>query len=270
MFHYFGFGSNMSMASLRAKGVVPLGSQPAVLYGWRLRFNVQHFFRNEGGVGNIERTGDPNDQVLGVLHECLDEALAHLDAAEAYGYGYDRITIQVEVNGDTTKKTQTISALTYIGMPEFIDNSCLPSRRYLNIILEGAVQAGLDANYIGKLKTQLVHTPKEYSVFIPPQGEYPSFDVDSLKKFPLYTALLGSVFDMSEARPHHQFLKGFFGGQDMTLFHLKRLDSNDNLVTVDDIKQNRLNSAQREYLNSFLCEYAVEYRYVGHFNYHYE
>lgn len=270
MFHYFGFGSNISMASLRAKGVVPLRSQPAVLYGWRLRFNVQHFFRNEGGVGNIERTDDPNDQVLGVLHECLDEALTPLDATEAYGYGYGRITVQVEVNGDTTKRTQTISALTYIGMPEFIDNSCLPSRRYLNIILEGAVQAGLDANYIGKLKTQLVHTPKDYPLFTPPEGDYPRFDVDSLTKFPLYTALLGSVFDMSHARPHHDYLKGYFGGQDMTLFHLKRLDSSDNQETVDDIKQNRLNPAQRKYLNSFLNEYAVEYRYVGHYNYHYE
>ena len=270
MFHYFGFGSNMSMASLRAKGVVPLRSQIAVLHGWRLRFNVQHFFRNEGGVGNIEHTGEPNDRVLGVLHECLDEALAPLDATEAYGYGYDRVTIHVEVNGNTAKQPQVISALTYIGMPEFIDNGCLPSRRYLNIILDGAVQAGLDNYYIDRLKAQPVHAPKDYPLFTPPQGEYPSFDVDSLTKHPLYTALLGAVFDMSEARPHHEYLKDYFGGQDMTLFHLKRLDSSNNQETIADIKQNHLNCAQRKYLNSFLNEYNVEYRYVGHFNYHHE
>lgn len=270
MFHYFGFGSNMSMTSLRAKGVEPIKSQPAVLYGWRLRFNVEHFFRNEGGVGNIERTGDPNDRVLGVLHECLDEALTPLDATEAYGYGYDRITINVELNDNSaldSSSAQTISALTYIGMPEFIDNSCLPSRRYLNIILEGATQAGLDDEYVEQLKNQQVHIPKEYPKFIPPQGKYPSFDVNSLTNFPLYTALQGSVFDMSDARPHHEYLKGYFGGKDMTLFHLKRLDSSDNQETLEDIKYNRLSSAQQKYLNSFLIEYAVEYRYVGHFNY---
>lgn len=269
MFYYFGFGSNMSLASLRAKGVVPLRSQSAVLNGWRLRFNVQHFFRNEGGVGNIERTDNPNDQVFGVLHEFEDDALTKLDVAEAYGYGYDRITIQVEVSGGTSI-THPISALTYMGMPEFIDNSCLPSRRYLNIILEGAVQAGLDPMYIDRLKRQQVHSPKDYPVFTPPQGDYPSFDVDSLKKFPLYTALHGSVFDMSDARPLHEFLKKFFGGRDMTLFHLKRLDGDDNQVTVDDIIQKRLNSSQRKYLNSFLCEYAIEYQYVGHFSYRHE
>ena len=258
------------MVSLRAKGVIPVKSQSAVLSGWRLRFNVAHFFRNEGGVANIEYSGDANDQVLGVIHECSDEALAPLDATEAYGYGYDRITVAVEVYDDTNKQAKTFSALTYVGMPNFIDNNCLPSRRYLNILLDGSIQAGLDQAYIAKLKAQPVHTPKEYPTFIPPQGEHPVFDVNSLKGQPLYTALLGYVFDMAEARPHHQYLKGYFGGKDMTLFHLQRLDSSDNQETISDIKDNLLNFAQLKYLNSFLVEYAVEYKFVGHFTYHHE
>lgn len=270
MFHYFGFGSNMSIASLKAKGVEPLRSRPAVLHGWHLRFNVQHFFRNEGGVGNIERSNEPSAQVLGILHECSDDALDLLDAAEAYGYGYDRITVDVEVDDSTTNQPHIISALAYIGMPDFIDNTFLPSRRYLNILIEGATKVGLDNNYIQNLAQQSVHIPKDYPLFLPPEGEYPSFNEASLAKQPLYTALLGSVFDMSDARPHHEFLKGFFGGKDMTLFHLKRLDSSDNQETIDDIKYNRLNLIQLQYLNSFLNEYAVEYRYVGRFNYHNE
>jgi len=270
MFHYFGFGSNISMVSLKAKGVVPLNSQPAVLRGWILRFNVKHFFRNEGGVGNIEHTGDPNDKVLGILHECSDDALASLDATEAYGYGYDRINIDVEMSNEATKPSQIITALTYVGMPDFIDNNCLPSRRYLNIILDGAVNAGFDNDYINNLNSQPVHKPKDYPQYSPPEGEYPSFDERSLTNYPLYTALFGAVFDMSDARPHHEYLKSFFGGQDMTLFHLKRLDCSKNGETLDDIKHSRLNHIQLKYLNSFLNEYAVEYRYVGHFNYHHE
>lgn len=264
MFRYFGFGSNLNMTSLRAKGVEPLASQRVVLPGWRLRFNVQHFFRHEGGVGNIEYTGEAGDRVLGVLYECPDEALQPLDAMEAYGHGYDRISVDVEAEDGP------VEALTYVGMPEFIDDSCLPSRRYLNIVLNGARYAGLDPGYIRALERQPVHRPDEPPPFYPPEGDYPVFDADSLARYPLYTALYGAVFDMSGARPLHEYLKGFFGGRDMTLFHLKRLDSSDGSESMEDIRNGRLNEAQLRYLNGYLNEYAREYRYVGRFDYNNE
>ncbi|MCU7843265.1 MAG: gamma-glutamylcyclotransferase [Candidatus Thiodiazotropha sp. (ex Monitilora ramsayi)] len=261
MFQYFGFGSNMNIISLRAKGVEPLASQRAVLHGWRLCFNVQHFFRHEGGVGNIERSESADSRVLGVLYDCPDEALAPLDAVEAYGHGYDRITVEVEAGNER------IHALTYVGMPDFIDNDCLPSRRYLNILVDGARQAGLDTDYVQGLMAQPVHQPGEYPLFMPPSGNYPAFDADSLARYPLYTALYGAVFDMSDARPLHEYLKRFFGGRDMTLFHLKRMDSSDGNESMEDIKHGRLNEIQRRYLNAYLSEYAKEYRYVGRFNF---
>lgn len=264
MFRYFGFGSNMNITSLRAKGVEPLASRRAVLLGWRLRFNVQHFFRHEGGVGNIERTESHGDRVLGVLYDCPDEALAPLDATEAYGHGYDRITVEVEVDGEQ------VPALTYVGMPEFIDEDCLPSRRYLNIVIEGARSAGIAPDYVQDLMAQPVHRPDGYPPFTPPPGDYPVFDAASLARHPLYTALYGVVFDMSQARPLHEYLKSFFGGRDMTLFHLKRLDSSDGNESMEDIRHGRLNEAQLRYLNGYLNEYAREYRYVGRFDYNNE
>ena len=267
MFYYFGFGSNMSMLSLRAKGVEPRASTKAVLRGWRLRFNVQHFFRHEGGVGNIENTGHPDDRVLGVLHECPDEALSLLDQAEAYGHGYNRIEIEVEPDNPSAAMAPKVSALTYVGMPQFIDNDCRPSRRYLNIVLEGGRQAGLDGKYLESRANQPIHQLDEHPTFAAPPGDYPTFDRALLAKQPLYTALYGAVFDMSEARPLHHFLKGFFGGRDMTLFHLRRLDSSNVDETMDDIRNGRLNKAQKRYLNAYLNEYAREYRYVGRYNY---
>lgn len=261
MFRYFGFGSNMNMTSLKAKGVEPLKAQKAVLHGWQLRFNVQHFFRQEGGVGNIEHTRDADDCVHGVLYECADEALAPLDAMEAYKHGYDRITVDVEAEGTI------FTAYTYIGMPEFIDDRCLPSRRYLNILIEGARSAGVDSDYVLNLSRQPIHPPKEYPSFTPPEGNYPIFNADSLTQYPLYTALDGAVFDMTDARPLHEYLKVFFGGKDMTLFHLKRLDCSDSNETMDDIRHGRFSQIQRQYLDGFLNEYAREYRYVGRFNY---
>ncbi len=261
MFRYFGFGSNMNITSLRAKGVEPSASQRAVLNGWRLRFNVQHFFRHEGGVGNIEHSGEAGDRVFGVLYDCPDEALPCLDAMEAYGYGYDRITVDVEVEGTR------VPAVTYVGMSEFIDDGCLPSRRYLNILIEGARQAGLEPDYVQGLMAHPIHQPEEYPPFAPPGGDYPVFDGVSLARYPLYTALYGAVFDMSQARPLHDYLKGFFGGRDMTLFHLKRMDSSDGDESAADIRHGRLSEAQLRYLNGYLNEYAREYLYVGRFNY---
>lgn len=246
MFRYFGFGSNLNITSLRAKGVEPLASRLAVLHGWQLRFNVQHFFRHEGGVGNIEPSEAPDARVLGVLYECPDDSLLSLDAMEACGHGYDRITVEVEADGEQ------LSALTYIGMPEFIDDSCRPSQRYLNIVVNGARQAGLDHDYVQNLVAQSVHRPDEYPPFTPPSGDYPVFDTDSLANKPLYTALYDAVFDMSAARPLHEFLKGFFGGRDMTLFHLKRLDSSDGNESMDDVRNGRLSEAQQRYLNGYL------------------
>ncbi len=264
MFRYFGFGSNMNTTSLRAKGVEPLAARRAVLHGWRLRFNVQHFFRHEGGVGNIERSAAPDAHVLGVLYECPDDALQSLDAMEACGHGYNRITVEVEADG------KRVSAFTYVGMPEFIDDSCRPSRRYLNIVLDGARSAGLDPDYLRELEAQPVHQMAESPPFVPPPGDYPVFDAASLARYPLYTGLYGAVFDMSQARPLHEYLKGFFGGRDMTLFHLKRLDSSDGNESMDDIQHGRLSEAQLRYLNGYLNEYAREYRYVGRFDYNNE
>ena len=261
MFRYFGFGSNLNITSLLAKGVKPLSSRRATLNGWQLCFNVQHFFRHEGGVGNIERSETPGARVLGVLYDCPDDVLASLDAMEACGHGYDRITIEVEAEGEM------ISAFTYVGMPEFIDNDCLPSRRYLNIVVNGARQAGLDSDYVNKLMKQSIHQPDDYPPFTPPLGDYPVFDEASLAQHSMYTALYGFVFDMSEARPLHNYLKRFFSGCDMTLFHLKRLDSSDGKESMDHVRNGDLNKSQRRYLNAYLNEYAREYRYVGRFEY---
>lgn len=261
MFHYFGYGSNMHLASIRAKGVEPLSSVRAALPGWRLAFNVKHFFRHEGGVANILPSSNQSDQVLGVVHLCDDEALAKLDAAEAFGYGYDRI--QIDVMADDS----VVNATAYVGMPDFLDDACLPSRRYLNILCEGAKRAGLEEAYLADLQRHPIHIKDQYPPFVFPDAPVDRFDKDTLKAKPQLTALAGAVFDMSQARPQHEYLRQYFGGRDMTLFHLKRMDSSDGSETLDDIANDRLNPAQRLYLNEYLHEYRNEYSFAGFFDY---
>jgi AIG2-like family len=251
----------MNLVSLRAKGVDPRQSEKAALRRYRLRFNVRHFFRHEGGVANIEPTDDPSHVVWGVVHLCEDEHLALLDAAEAFGYGYDRTEMSLHTDRGERR------AITYVGMPSFLDEGCHPTKRYLNILLKGAAAAGIDPAYLDALRRHPVYEKLFVPPFVPPLGEYPSFTATTLSQNPLFTALAGSVFDMSGARWQHSFLQNFFGGKDMTLFHLKRLDESDGTESLEDIKHDRLTSAQREYLNQYLYEYNAEYVYVGRYLY---
>jgi sulfite reductase (NADPH) flavoprotein alpha-component len=246
---------------MRAKGVDPETSHRATLHGWRLRFNVRHFFRHEGGVGNIEPSNDPNDSVQGVLHRCKDRELAALDAVEAYGFGYDRIEVPVE-----TKEGMT-NAIAYVGVPSFLDDSCLPTQRYMNIIVKGARNAGLDETYVEALLKHPLHEKKRYAPFKAPDKTAPTWCADQLASTPHLTALAGFVFDMTNVRWQHEYLRGLFGGRDMTLFHLKRLDSSDGTETLDDIRHDRLDARQRAYLNEYLHEYNAEYEFAGFFDY---
>lgn len=259
MFHYFGYGSNLNLAALRAKGVEPRASQRATLRGWTLVFDVRHWFRHEGAVGNIRRAPEPGAAVQGVLHACEDAHLANLDSLEARGVAYDRIEVEVE-SADGPRQ-----ALTYVGLPAFLAPDGRPSRRYLNILLQGATEAGLDGAYVEWLRAHPVMPFPCHPPFEHPPGPAPVFDRHSLARHPEYTALGGAVFDMADARKHLDTLKALVGGKDMTLFHLRRHDTSDGTETLDDVREGRITSSAREYLNTYLHEYATEFRYIGRY-----
>ncbi|MEO6865712.1 MAG: gamma-glutamylcyclotransferase family protein [Gemmatimonadaceae bacterium] len=259
MFNYFGYGSNMSLPSLRAKGVEPSESLPASLDRWALRFNVRHWFEHEGGMGNIEHTGRPDDRVLGLVHLCGDQDLAALDAVEAYGWRYDRVEVDVQTSRGTVR------ACTYVGMPGAIDDSCLPTRRYLNILVAGARAAGLEAGYIDRLCAHVLAPARDYPPFEQPSVPAAIFNRKSLAEHPDCTALADSVFDMSAARGDLISLMPLLGGKDMTLFHVRRLDTSDGCETEDDVRNGRLSDSALRYINAYLHEYTAEFRYVGRY-----
>lgn len=261
MVRYFAYGSNMNLVSLRAKGVEPRASARATLRGWRIAFDVPHWFEHEGGVGNIHPAQGGGHEVQGVVHECEETDLALLDAVESAGDGYCRADVEVGTADGTVR------AMAYVGMPGYLDAACLPTRRYLNILVAGATRAGLEAPYVAMLRSHPTHVEKDYPPFEPPAGDSPVFDRASLASRPEYTALAGAVFDMSACRASLDRVKPLFGGKDTTLFHLKRLDSSDGRETLDDVRLGRLSDAGRRYLNAYLHAYAAEYRYVGRFEY---
>jgi sulfite reductase (NADPH) flavoprotein alpha-component len=256
VFHYFGYGSNMSVVALRAKGVEPLASEPAILEGHRLAFDIPDFFPIEGGTGNIARA--EGEVVHGVLHACRDEGLALLDSLEALGITYERVEATV-----TTYAGRQVRAYVYVGKPEILDKAALPSIRYRNILVRGAIEAGLDAKYVESLRALPVLPRPPARAFEVDQEALPRFDHIE----PAHVALGGLVFDMSHARPAHAYLRRLLGGRDATLLFLKRMDSSDGTETVDDVLDARLDDEQRRHLHAYLHEFAREYRLVGRLDY---
>ncbi len=259
MFYYFGYGSNLSVISLAAKGVTPLRSEPAILQGYRLTFNVPDFFFIEGGTGNI--THSPGDAVHGVLHACRDADLASLDRLEALGVCYER-----EEKSVITYSGRRRRAYIYVGIRSILvgdGEENRPSARYRNILVKGAESAALDRGYIEWLRYLPTVPQRPRPPFVPPVNDAPTFSLKDLAEQPLFTALAGHVFDMSEARPWHAYLRRLLGGKDVSLLFLKRMDSSDGSESFEDVREARLSEEQRRHLNEYLHEFDREYRYVG-------
>lgn len=256
MFYYFGYGSNMSRLSLRTKGVEPLSTTPAVLGDWRLAFNITHPFSFEGSVANV--VPEVGGLVHGALHACPDEVLHHLDSFEGLGVYYERVQLKVR-----TYQSERHLAYVYVGLPTILQPEGRSSLRYRNILVDGGRDVGLADDYLDMLMNLPIHPTPGHPPFTPPQGNAKTVTLKELAQRPLHTAFSGYVFDMSEAGPQHQTLTAHLEGRDVTLFFLERMYSSIGDETVDDVDLNQLNNAQKRYLNDYLHEFCIEYRYVG-------
>lgn len=259
MFYYFGYGSNLSVVSLRAKGVDPLSSEPAVLSGWRLVFDIPDFFRIEGGTGNIRP--ERGHAVHGVVHACRDADLATLDKLEALGVTYERVEASVVTYGG-----RRLRAFVYVGLPECVGEEDKPSERYRNILVAGATDVRLQPDYIEWLKSIPTIAPANPPPFRIP-SDLPVFSLPALAQQPSLVGLHGAVFDMSQARPRHEYLKGLLGGRDATLLFLRRMDTSVGDESFRQLRDGDLSEAQRRYLNAYLHEFDREYRLVGRVDY---
>ena len=145
MLHYFGYGSSLGAASLRAEGVSPLRSESAILEGWSLRFDVPDFFALEGGTANVAPAAD--DAVHGALYACRDHDLAAIDRLEGAGTIRERLEVSVLTYGGRRKL-----AYVYVGLPSILDAGVRPSERYRNLLVRGAIELGLEPAYVDRLR----------------------------------------------------------------------------------------------------------------------
>ena len=139
-FVYFAYGSNMLTARLRARmpSCQPIGI--ATLPGHVLKFHK----RSKDGSGKCNAfAADPSDSVVGVLYSFDLTERAKLDAAEGVGNGYNHAVVTV-INEEGRRR----KVLTYLADPQHIDDSLRPYTWYKDLVLAGASEHGVPADYL--------------------------------------------------------------------------------------------------------------------------
>jgi gamma-glutamylcyclotransferase (GGCT)/AIG2-like uncharacterized protein YtfP len=140
---YFAYGSNMLAERLcaRVAGATVVGV--ASLAGRRLQFHKRSI--DGSGKCDIPTTANPQDTVYGVLFEVPEDQLSELDRFEGAGSGYERITADVTFDGASTP------AAIYIADAQHTDAALLPYDWYHDLVLAGARQNSLPADYVTKI-----------------------------------------------------------------------------------------------------------------------
>ncbi len=161
---YFAYGSNMQSATLRGRrGIAFQRALPGRAAGWRLVLDKPPLISVGESFANIIR--DPDSQVLGVLYEISDADLPHIDLTEGVLIGnYQRIEIPVQAL--SALDAPPAAAFTLIS--DRRDETLQPSTRYMDLLIAGAEEHGLPAEYVAFLRSLPARPPTEEAMRIRP------------------------------------------------------------------------------------------------------
>lgn len=140
---YFAYGSNMSLARLRARtpSARPLGRFTLVEHS--LRFHKMGM--DGSGKCDAFYTGNAGDMVHGVLYEIRRSEKWRLDKAEGLGHGYDEQVVTVSGADGELHVAVTYRAIR-------IDAALKPYSWYRHHVLVGAWEVGLPPAYTQQLE----------------------------------------------------------------------------------------------------------------------
>jgi len=136
---YFAYGSNMSIARLKAR--VP-SAMPLGCYSIKER-DLRFHKSSKDGSGKCDAffTGNGEDVIFGALFEMNPSEKAILDRAEGLGFGYDEKEITV-----ISEEGIRFKAITYFATD--IKPNLKPYSWYLNHVFIGATETSLPNDYI--------------------------------------------------------------------------------------------------------------------------
>ena len=165
---YFAYGSNLNPQAVAQwckfyglKSPALKGGKPAVLDNYRLCFPI---YSEYWGGGTADIVYDPGKYVAGALFEVTESELAVLD--QKVGRKLDSAGNEIGIYARLTVKAAPLSrgeagsAVTYqgtsserFGLP--------PTRRYMDLIIQGACQYGLSMMWIAYLQSFATQSGRE-------------------------------------------------------------------------------------------------------------
>lgn len=145
---YFAYGSNMQADTFRGRrGITWDRALPARVPGWRLTFDKPSLLPTGSTFANI--VPDPTASVIGVAYFVTAEQLAHIELTEGVAIGnYKRAVVDAHPL-DGSAALADVHTLT----AEKAAPDRRPSTRYMGLVIAGALEHGLPADYLTWLKT---------------------------------------------------------------------------------------------------------------------
>jgi cation transport regulator ChaC len=138
---YFAYGANMDRQRLELhRAIKVLEVRLGVLENYRLVFNKVSSIRPSTGCANIIPA--EGQRVLGVLYRIAEPDITKLDIFEGVSSGQyhrERVLVKAEEN-------DLVEAEVYIA--DETRNDLEPSIEYLESVLKGARESGIDEDYI--------------------------------------------------------------------------------------------------------------------------
>ena len=137
----FCYGSNLYSPRLLTRATGARHVATGFISGRRLCFHK----RSVDGSAKADafKTGVASDHVWGAIYAIPQSQKPALDEFEFLGVGYDEATVRVEVEGRSH-----IDCSLYQARTEAIDPALLPYDWYVKLVIAGARECSLPANYI--------------------------------------------------------------------------------------------------------------------------
>lgn len=155
---YFAYGSNMASGTFRGRrGIECQSAVVAQAAGWQLVLDKPPLVSIGHSFANI--IPDPASVVWGVLYKIAGADLDHIDLTEGVLIdNYRRVEIDVLPRGAAAQPPVRAFTLS----SEKRDPTLRPSTRYMNLLVAGAEEHGLPAEYVAWLRTipALTETPE--------------------------------------------------------------------------------------------------------------
>jgi gamma-glutamylcyclotransferase len=144
--HYFAYGSNMLIERLQRR----CPSAKAVGIGYVDRWGVKFSKIGRDDSGKATLYPMTNTRSYGVVFTLNDNDLTLLDQFEGAGHGYDRVN---DFKVQLLTQDEPLKAVTYIAPVQFQSEAIKPFDWYVGLVMAGAEQHCLPADYIVSLQS---------------------------------------------------------------------------------------------------------------------